>query len=122
MPQGCLYLRTVVGLRTNEGDVGADAVVLATGPFSADILGEVGIQLPLSPARATIATTPQGLVALPRSSFRVNSVRLPCFVHQWEILSVLPVQWSFQDLIGDAHPEARSVDECCSKMLSCVRR
>jgi len=41
----------VVGLRTNEGEVGADAVVLATGPFSAGILNEVGIQLPLQPGK-----------------------------------------------------------------------
>ncbi len=41
----------VVGLRTNEGEIGADAVVLATGPFSAGILNEVGIQLPLQPGK-----------------------------------------------------------------------
>jgi D-amino-acid dehydrogenase len=41
----------VVGLHTNEGEVGADAVVLATGPFSAGILNEVGIQLPLQPGK-----------------------------------------------------------------------
>ena len=41
----------VVGLHTNEGEFGADAVVLATGPFSAGILNEVGIQLPLQPGK-----------------------------------------------------------------------
>jgi len=41
----------VVGLRTNEGEIGADVVVLATGPFSAGILNEVGIQLPLQPGK-----------------------------------------------------------------------
>jgi|TARA_B000000460_G_scaffold184398_1_gene132380 D-amino-acid dehydrogenase len=53
----------VVGLRTNEGEIGADAVVLATGPFSADILGEVGIQLPLQPGKGyhrDYATGPGG--------------------------------------------------------------
>ena len=61
----------VVGLRTNEGDVGADAVVLATGPFSADILGEVGIQLPLQPGKGyhrDYATGPGG----------APQIKLPC--------------------------------------------
>ena len=53
----------VVGLHTNEGEVGADAVVLATGPFSAGILNEVGIQLPLQPGKGyhrDYATGPGG--------------------------------------------------------------
>ena len=41
----------VVGLRTNEGEIDADAVVLTTGPFSAGILNEVGIRLPLQPGK-----------------------------------------------------------------------
>ncbi len=41
----------VVGLHTNEGEFGADAVVLATGPFSAGIINEVGIQLTLHPGK-----------------------------------------------------------------------
>ena len=53
----------VVGLRTNEGEVGADAVVLATGPFSAGILSKLGIQLPLQPGKGyhrDYATEPGG--------------------------------------------------------------
>ena len=53
----------VVGLHTNEGEVGADAVVLATGPFSAGLLNEVGIQLPLQPGKGyhrDYATGPGG--------------------------------------------------------------
>ncbi len=53
----------VVGLHTNEGEFGADAVVLATGPFSAGILNEVGIQLPLQPGKGyhrDYATGPGG--------------------------------------------------------------
>ena len=41
----------VVGVHTNEGEIGADAVVLATGPFSAGILNEVGIHLPVQPGK-----------------------------------------------------------------------
>ena len=53
----------VVGLHTNEGEFGADAIVLATGPFSAGILNEVGIQLPLQPGKGyhrDYATGPGG--------------------------------------------------------------
>ena len=42
----------VAGVRTSEGEaVGADAVVLATGPFDAELTREAGTRLPVQPGK-----------------------------------------------------------------------
>lgn len=46
-----------VGVRTDEGVLGCDHVLVAAGPQSGVLLREIGIDLPLAPARAEMIVT-----------------------------------------------------------------
>ncbi|MDQ3910593.1 MAG: FAD-binding oxidoreductase, partial [Actinomycetota bacterium] len=43
------------GVQTDYGPVGADAVVLAAGAWSVSLAGRVGLDLPITPARVSVA-------------------------------------------------------------------
>jgi sarcosine oxidase, subunit beta len=45
----------VIGLRTTAGDIDADHVVLAAGPWTVGLLRETGVELDVRPVRAEIA-------------------------------------------------------------------
>jgi sarcosine oxidase subunit beta len=45
----------VVGVRTAEGTLGSDAVVLAAGAWSVPLAGSVGVEVPIRPARVRVA-------------------------------------------------------------------
>ncbi|MDP9326945.1 MAG: FAD-binding oxidoreductase [Actinomycetota bacterium] len=47
----------VTGVRTSEGDVGADAVVNAAGPWAGTLAATAGIELPLEPIPRMVVTT-----------------------------------------------------------------
>jgi len=47
----------LAGVRTTAGDLHADAVVLAAGPWSAEVAGRLGVTLPVRPRRGTVLVT-----------------------------------------------------------------
>ncbi|WP_265443239.1 NAD(P)/FAD-dependent oxidoreductase [Flexivirga meconopsidis] len=47
----------LVGVRTTRGDLAADRVVLAAGPWSAEVAGRLGIHLPVLPRRGMVLVT-----------------------------------------------------------------
>ena len=47
----------LAGVRTTAGDLSADAVVLAAGPWSAGVAGRLGVALPVRPRRGTVLVT-----------------------------------------------------------------
>ena len=48
----------VIGLRTQEGTVGADLVVLAAGPWTASLSRRLGVNLPVRPVRGQMIAFP----------------------------------------------------------------
>lgn len=46
-----------VGVETDQGTIGCDAVVVAAGPHTARIAAMMGVEVPLAPARAEILVT-----------------------------------------------------------------
>ncbi len=55
----------VVGVETPHGAIGLDSLVVAAGPQSEHLLSQVGVRLPLAPARAEmIVTEPAPLMAI----------------------------------------------------------
>jgi glycine/D-amino acid oxidase-like deaminating enzyme len=47
----------LTGVRTSDGDVGADHVVVAAGPWSAQAADRLGVALPVRPRRGTLLVT-----------------------------------------------------------------
>ncbi|MFF5297110.1 NAD(P)/FAD-dependent oxidoreductase [Paractinoplanes globisporus] len=47
----------LTGVRTSDGDVGADHVVVAAGPWSAQVAERLGVALPVRPRRGTLLVT-----------------------------------------------------------------
>lgn len=45
------------GVRTNAGDFAADHVIVAAGPWSAEVAGRLGVHLPVRPRRGTLLVT-----------------------------------------------------------------
>lgn len=65
----------VRGVRTAEGDVEADAVVLATGPFSKELAQRVGARLPVQPGKGYHRDVPIGPNGAP-------PLRVACVLHE----------------------------------------
>ena len=55
--QGAGEQRRLIGVRTTAGDLFADAVVVAAGPWSAEVAGRLGVALPVRPRRGTVLVT-----------------------------------------------------------------
>ncbi|MFI5894911.1 NAD(P)/FAD-dependent oxidoreductase [Actinoplanes sp. NPDC051513] len=47
----------LTGVRTSDGDIGADHVVVAAGPWSAAVAERLGVALPVRPRRGTLLVT-----------------------------------------------------------------
>lgn len=47
----------LTGVRSTGGDLSADAVVVAAGPWSAGVAGRLGVPLPVRPRRGTVLVT-----------------------------------------------------------------
>jgi glycine/D-amino acid oxidase-like deaminating enzyme len=47
----------LAGVRTTDGEIHADRVVVAAGPWSAEVSGRLGVTLPVRPRRGTILVT-----------------------------------------------------------------
>ena len=47
----------LVGVQTNEGPVRGDTIVVAAGPWSADVASRLGVHLPVAPRRGMVLVT-----------------------------------------------------------------
>ncbi|GAA1941086.1 NAD(P)/FAD-dependent oxidoreductase [Agromyces allii] len=47
----------ITGVTTSEGDVRADAVLIAAGPWSGEVAGAMGVHLPVKPRRGMVLVT-----------------------------------------------------------------
>lgn len=67
----------VVGLRTQEGKVGADLVVLAAGPWTAALGRRLGVNLPVKPMRGQMIAFPDFNTPLQHVAWNGNGYLVP---------------------------------------------